>query len=63
MEIKNKRIPLRHQKSKVLAGTLLILFGVTFMVERMGAAIPHCLISWEIGLIAIGIVTLHEHYW
>ncbi len=63
MERRNKRIPLRHQKSKVLAGTLLILFGVVFLAERMGAAIPKWLISWETALIAIGFVTLYKHYW
>jgi len=63
MERRNKRVPLRHQKSKVLAGALLILFGVVFMAERMGASIPHWVISWETALIAMGIVTLYKHYW
>lgn len=63
MERRNKRIPLRHQQSKVLAGSLLILFGTVFMAERMGAAIPKWAISWETALIAMGIVTLYKHYW
>lgn len=63
MERTSKRIPHRHQKSKVLAGSLLILFGVFFMAERMGAAIPRWVISWETALIAIGIVTLYKHHW
>lgn len=63
MERRNKRIPLRHQKAKTLAGALLILFGAVFLAERMGAAIPHWVISWETALIAIGIVTLYKHYW
>jgi len=63
MERRNKRVPLRHQKSKVLAGSLLILFGAVFMAERMGAPIPRWVISWETALIAIGVVTLYKHYW
>ena len=59
MERRNKRVPLRHQKSKVLAGLLLILFGAVFMAERMGAPIPRWVISWETALIAIGVVTLY----
>lgn len=63
MERRTKRIPLRHQKSKTLAGALLIIFGVIFLAERMGAHIPKWLISWETALIAIGFVTLYKHYW
>ena len=63
MERRNKRIPLRHQKSKALAGGLLILFGVVFLSERMGAAIPRWAISWETAIIAMGIITLYKHYW
>lgn len=63
MERRSKRIPLRHQKAKTLAGVLLIAFGTVFLAERMGAAIPHWVISWKTGLIAIGIVTLYKHYW
>lgn len=63
MERRSKRIPLRHQKAKTLAGALLILFGVVFLAERMGAHIPKWVISWETALIAIGFVTLYKHYW
>lgn len=57
------RRPLRHQKAKVLAGVLLILFGVLFLAERMGAPIPDWVISWKTGMIAVGVVTLYRHYW
>lgn len=63
MERTSKRIPLRHQKAKTLAGILLILFGVIFLAERMGANIPDWVISWKTALIAIGVVTLYKHYW
>lgn len=63
MERRSKRIPLRHQNAKTLAGALLILFGVVFLAERMGTAIPHWVISWETALIAMGVVTLYKHYW
>ena len=51
----------RQQNSKILAGVLIIAFGIIFLLDRIGLNIPNWLDSWEIILIAVGIVTLYKH--
>ncbi|MBL4861865.1 MAG: hypothetical protein JKY09_02455 [Crocinitomicaceae bacterium] len=61
MEHLDKHRSLRHQKSKILAGTLIIFFGIVYLLERTGVNLPNWVISWETILIAAGIVTLYKH--
>lgn len=51
----------RDQKSKILAGVLIITFGVLFLLDRIGLNIPNWIYSWKIILIGIGVVTLYKH--
>ncbi len=51
----------RHRKSKVLAGALIIGFGVAFLLLRMGVAVPSWIFSWKTILIAVGSVLLYKH--
>jgi len=52
---------IRHQQSKILAGTLIVAFGVLYLLKRADVNIPHWLISWEAILIGAGFVALYKH--
>ncbi|MFT5861197.1 MAG: putative membrane protein [Flavobacteriaceae bacterium] len=51
----------RQRKSKMLAGVLIIAFGILFLIDRTGGNIPNWIFSWKVIVIAIGIVTLYKH--
>jgi predicted membrane protein len=51
----------RQQQSKILAGLLVIGFGTVFLLDRMGMDIPNWFYSWEMIVIAIGLVSLVRH--
>lgn len=51
----------RHQQSKILAGTLVIIFGTLFLLDRSDVNIPHWVISWETIVITIGFWLLYKH--
>ena len=51
----------RHRKSKILAGVIIIAFGTLFLIDRMGADIPNWIFSWKTIVIAAGVVTLYKH--
>ncbi|MCH2231250.1 MAG: cell wall-active antibiotics response protein [Crocinitomicaceae bacterium] len=61
MESLNKDRATRHQKSKILAGILIIGFGIIFLMDRTGMHVPHWILSWKTILIAAGAVTLYKH--
>lgn len=61
METLNKHRMQRHQKSKVLAGIIILAFGILFLLMRLGFEIPFWIFSWKIILIAIGVVALYKH--
>lgn len=61
MEILNDAYKKRQQQSKILSGILVIAFGTVFLLDRTGMDIPNWLYSWEMILIAIGLVTLYKH--
>lgn len=48
----------REQQSKILAGVLVITFGILFLLDRTGMNIPNWIYSWKMILIAIGVVAL-----
>ena len=58
-ELKNKTT--RNSNSKILAGVLIIFFGVMFLINRMGVNVPRWIFSWELILISIGFVSLYKH--
>lgn len=51
----------RHQQSKILAGTLVIIFGILFLLDTSEVNIPHWVVSWETIIIAAGFWTLYKH--
>ncbi len=61
MEKLNKDRATRHQNAKILAGVLIIGFGITFLLERTGMNVPNWILSWKTILIAAGVVTLYKH--
>ena len=62
MENQNlKKKTTRNANSKILAGMLIVLFGVLFLMNRIGVNVPRWIFSWEIILISIGIVSLYKH--
>lgn len=62
MEIFNEEYRKRQQQSKILSGTLVIAFGVIFLLDRTGMGIPNWLYSWEMILIAVGVVSLYKNH-
>ncbi len=48
-------------RGKLVAGVLLLLFGLLYLFRELGLQIPRWLISWEVILIGIGIVILIRH--
>lgn len=61
MESLNKNRATRHQNAKILAGILIIGFGIIFFLDRTGMDVPHWILSWKTILISAGIVTLYKH--
>jgi predicted membrane protein len=61
MEKLNKDRATRHQNAKILAGVLIIGFGITFLLDRTGMNVPNWILSWKTILIAAGVVTLYKH--
>lgn len=47
--------------SKILGGVFIIGFGVLVLLSQIGFAIPEQLLSWEMILILVGIVSLVKH--
>lgn len=50
-----------HFNAKMLSGIFVIAFGVLILLRQLAFPIPHFLVSWEMILILIGIVTLVRH--
>lgn len=51
----------RQRNSKLLGGLIVIAAGVLILLRQSGMLIPHWLLSWEMILIAIGVVMLVKH--
>tara|TARA_R110002072_G_scaffold20688_1_gene74793 strand:+ start:34287 stop:35042 length:756 start_codon:yes stop_codon:yes gene_type:complete len=51
----------RHQKAKILTGILIVIFGILFLMNRIGVNLPHWIFSWKIIFIAIGTIALYKH--
>ncbi len=51
----------RQQEAKIFTGVLIVLFGVLFLLRRIGVEIPSWVFSWRIMLIAIGFIVLYKH--
>lgn len=50
-----------HRRAKLTAGTLIIAFGVLFLLKELGMHIPHWVFSTGTILMAIGLVILAKH--
>lgn len=48
-------------RGKLVAGVLIILFGLLYLFRELGLQIPRWLISWEVIMIGAGIVVLIRH--
>ena len=48
-------------RGKLVAGVLVVVFGLLYLFRELGLEIPRWLISWEIIMIGIGIVILIRH--
>ncbi len=48
-------------RGKVIAGTLIIAFGLLFLFRELGLHVPRWIFSWEMILIGIGTVILIQH--
>ncbi len=48
-------------RGKLVAGILVLLFGLVYLLYELGVEIPRWIISWEIIFIGIGIVILIRH--
>ncbi|WP_139367161.1 LiaF transmembrane domain-containing protein [Sediminibacterium ginsengisoli] len=48
---------LRNNNSRFWTGLILLLVGGALLADRMGAGLPHWLLSWPMILILIGLVT------
>lgn len=48
-------------RGKLVAGVLVILFGLLYLFRELGLEIPRWLISWEVILIGVGVVMLIRH--
>lgn len=61
MELFDEKRAKNHQKGKILAGIFFIGFGIVYLLENLGFAIPHWVFTWKMFLIAIGLVMLVKH--
>lgn len=52
---------MRQRNAKLVGGLFVIAAGVLILLKQTGMAIPHWLLSWEMILIAIGLVMLIKH--
>jgi predicted membrane protein len=48
-------------RGKLIAGALIVLFGLLYLFRELGLYIPRWIFSWEMILIGIGIVILIRH--
>lgn len=48
-------------RGKLIAGVLIILFGLLYLFRELGLHIPRWIFSWEMILIGVGIVILIRH--
>ncbi len=53
--------PKKQQQSKIFAGILIIIFGVLFLLRRIGVEVPSWIFSWKVFLIGMGLVVLYKH--
>lgn len=51
----------RQKRGKIAAGVLLVAFGVVYLLNEIGLAIPKCFFTWQIFLMGLGIVLLVKH--
>lgn len=51
----------RQRIGKILAGFFIIIAGFLILLKQMGTEIPHWILSWEMILIVIGVITLIKH--
>jgi predicted membrane protein len=61
MEYHNTERHSRHRNARILGGILIITYGILFLMNRVSGNIPHWILSWEMILIAIGVVSLIKH--
>ncbi len=61
MEIFNDEYRKKQQRSKILSGVLVIAFGTLFLMDRAGMNIPNWLYSWEMILVAVGVVSIAKN--
>lgn len=48
-------------RGKLIAGTLIVVFGLLYLFRELGLYIPRWIFSWEIILIGVGITILIRH--
>lgn len=50
-----------HRRGKIAGGLAIVFFGVIYLLKQLNYNIPSYLLSWQMILIAIGIVVLIKH--
>ncbi len=50
-----------QRRGKILGGTLIVLFGVLYLLNEVGIQIPKWVFGWEMILIGIGLVVTIKH--
>ncbi len=50
-----------RSRGKLIAGTIIVIAGLLFLFRELGLYIPRWIFSWEMILIAIGVVILVRH--
>ncbi len=50
-----------HRRGKIIGGIFVVLAGSLFLARELGAQLPEWLFTWQMLLIAIGVVSLIKH--
>jgi predicted membrane protein len=50
-----------HRRGKIAGGLAIVFFGIVYLLKQLGYDIPTYLLSWQMVLIAVGIVILVKH--
>lgn len=50
-----------HRRGKIASGLAIVFFGVVYLLQQLGYDIPSYLLSWQMILIAFGLIVLIKH--
>lgn len=59
--MKNEDIEASRRKGRFIGGAVFIIVGACLLLQRLDLSLPHWLFSWQMILIAIGIVVGAKH--